>query len=144
MPLYRCLVPAGSVDADTRAALAEEITTIHCSVITAARLFVSVVFTEYEPTTFYTAGQPSTVSVIVATIRAGFDGLTRGELVKRLAQSWSRITGQDIRRTLVYVEQIDPASIMESGLMAPALGEEAVWVRYNQQELDEIGYRGHA
>jgi phenylpyruvate tautomerase PptA (4-oxalocrotonate tautomerase family) len=142
MPLYRCLVPAGSLDADTRAALAEEITTIHCSVITASPMFVNVVFTEYEPTAYYVAGQPGTRSVISATIRAGFDSVTRGDLLTRLSQAWSRITGEDIRHTMVYIDETDPASMMEAGLLAPVPGEEAVWVRHYQQELGELRHRG--
>jgi len=141
MPLYRCLVPAGSLDADTRAALAEEITTVHCSVITSEPIFVNVLFTEYEPTNYYSGGHPSTISVISATIRAGFDRFTRGELLTRISEAWSRITGQDVRHTLVYIDEIEPTSLMEAGLMAPAPGEEAVWVRQYQQELGELRHR---
>ena len=58
MAFYQCLVPVGSLDADTRAAAAEAITTVHSAVIGVAREFVNVVFTEYDPTVFYTAGRP--------------------------------------------------------------------------------------
>ena len=54
MPLYQCLVPAGSLDADTRAALAEAITTVHVAVVSVPRVFVNVVFLEYEPTAYFT------------------------------------------------------------------------------------------
>jgi phenylpyruvate tautomerase PptA (4-oxalocrotonate tautomerase family) len=37
MPIYQCYVPAGSLDADTRAELAEAITDIHCTVTVAPR-----------------------------------------------------------------------------------------------------------
>jgi phenylpyruvate tautomerase PptA (4-oxalocrotonate tautomerase family) len=59
MPLYQCLVPAGSLDADHRASLAEAITTVHTSATGAPAGFVNVVFTEYEPTAFFTAGRPT-------------------------------------------------------------------------------------
>ena len=58
MPLYQCLVPAGSLDADTRASLAEAITTVHTSVISVPRIFVNVVFIEYDPTAYFTGGRP--------------------------------------------------------------------------------------
>jgi phenylpyruvate tautomerase PptA (4-oxalocrotonate tautomerase family) len=48
------LRPVGSLDADTRAAAAEAITTVHSAGIRVPREFVNVVFTEYDPTAFYT------------------------------------------------------------------------------------------
>ena len=87
MALYQCLVPVGSLDADTRAALAEAITTVHSAVIGVPRTFVNVVFTEYEPTAFYTAGRPNEVYAISGTLRAGQDSVVRGELLTRLSAS---------------------------------------------------------
>ena len=59
MPIYQCYVPAGSLDADTRAELAEAITDIHCTVTVAPRGFAHVVFIEYGETSFFTAGKPN-------------------------------------------------------------------------------------
>lgn len=138
MPLYQCLVPAGSLDADHRADLAEAITTIHTSVTGAPRGFVNVVFTEYEPSVFFTAGRPHTVSVISGTIRAGRDRATRAELLTRLSEAWTAITGQDARSLLVGLNEIDPTSVMESGLIMPAPGEEAAWMDRHKQELGDV------
>jgi len=138
MPLYQCLVPAGSLDADRRAALAEAITTVHTAVTGAPRGFVNVVFTEYEPSAFFTAGRPHTVSVIGGTIRAGRDRATRAELLTRLSEAWTVITGQDARSLLVGLNEIDPTSIMEAGLIMPAPGEEATWMDRHKQELGDL------
>jgi len=73
MAFYQCFVPVGSLDADTRAAAAEAITTVHAAVIGVPREFVNVVFTEYDPTAFYTAGRPNAVSVMQGTLRAGHE-----------------------------------------------------------------------
>jgi hypothetical protein len=43
----------------------------HSAVIGVARTFVNVVFTEYDPTAFYTAGRPNAVSVINGMLREG-------------------------------------------------------------------------
>jgi phenylpyruvate tautomerase PptA (4-oxalocrotonate tautomerase family) len=43
MAFYQCFVPVGSLDADTRAAAAEAITTVHAAVIGVPREFVNVV-----------------------------------------------------------------------------------------------------
>lgn len=141
MPLYQCLVPAGSLDADTRAALAEAITTVHASVISVSRTFVNVVFIEYEPTAYFTGGRPNTVSSITATIRAGFDSAVRGELLTRLSESWSSITGQDPRRIMLSLDEVDASSRMEGGMILPSFGDEAVWARSHSRELGELERR---
>ena len=113
MPLYQCLVPAESLNAELRADLAEAITTVHTSVTGAPRGFVNVVFTEYEPQAFFTAGKPNAVSVIGGTIRAGRDRAARAELLTRLSEAWTAITGQgpcsfDFRRRAARYQLIMP------------------------------------
>jgi phenylpyruvate tautomerase PptA (4-oxalocrotonate tautomerase family) len=139
--LYQCLVPAGSLDADTRAALADAITTVHSAVIGVPRTFVNVVFSEYEPTDFYTAGRPNSVWTITGYIRAGLDGVVRGELLTRLSGSWCSITRHQSHQISVYLNEVDPGSHMEAGIMAPALGEESVWTRQHSRELEELHQR---
>ncbi|MDT5344136.1 MAG: hypothetical protein QOE52_3320 [Mycobacterium sp.] len=73
MPIYQCYVPAGSLDADTRAELAEAITDIHCTVTASPRGWAHVVFIEYGETSSFTAGKPNNISVIYGIIRAGRD-----------------------------------------------------------------------
>jgi phenylpyruvate tautomerase PptA (4-oxalocrotonate tautomerase family) len=141
MPLYQCLVPAGSVDADTRASLAEAITTVHTSVISVPRIFVNVVFMEYDPTAYFTGGRRATVSSITATIRAGFDDAVRSELLTRLCDSWSSVTGQDRRRVTVSLDEVDASSRMEGGMILPSFGDEAIWARAHAHELAELGWR---
>jgi phenylpyruvate tautomerase PptA (4-oxalocrotonate tautomerase family) len=138
MPLYQCLVPAGSLDADTRAALAQAITNAHFSATSTAPGFIDVVFTEYEPTAYLRAGRPNPVSVISGEIRPEHDRETRGELLRLLCESWSAITGQEKRQILVSVKEVDPTSVMEAGLILPSPGEEATWMRQHSRELAEL------
>jgi phenylpyruvate tautomerase PptA (4-oxalocrotonate tautomerase family) len=143
MALYECLVPVGSLDADTRAALAEAITTVHSAVIGVPHTFVNVVFTEYDPTAFYTAGRPNNaVSVITGTLRAGHEGTVREELLTRLAASWSSVTGHPSHQILAFLNEVDPGSQMEAGMIAPSPGEESVWTRQHNRELGEL-YQRH-
>jgi len=138
MPFYQCLVPAGSLNADTRVALAEAITEVHCNVTGAPRGFVNVLFLEYAPGTYFTAGRPRACSAINATIRAGRDRETRARLLSELSQAWVSITGQDARELLIGLNEMDPTSIMEAGLIMPAPGEEAEWLQRNQEVLGEL------
>jgi phenylpyruvate tautomerase PptA (4-oxalocrotonate tautomerase family) len=138
VPLYQCLVPAGSLNADLRAGLADALTTVHVSVTGAPRGFVNVVFVEYESSTFFTAGRPNAVSVIAGTIRAGRDCATRAELLTRLSEAWLAITGEDGRSLIIGLNEIDPTSIMEAGLIMPAPGEEAAWLDRHKHELGDV------
>ncbi|SON62619.1 hypothetical protein MSIMFI_04146 [Mycobacterium simulans] len=138
MPFYQCLVPAGSLSAESRSALAEAITEIHCNVTGAPRGFVNVLFVQYDPACYFTAGRPNTCSVINGNIRAGRDRETRARLLTELSQAWVSITGQDARSLLIGLNDVDPTSIMEAGLIMPAPGEEAEWLERNQAVLGEL------
>jgi phenylpyruvate tautomerase PptA (4-oxalocrotonate tautomerase family) len=138
MPFYQCLVPAGSLSADNRSALAEAITEIHCTVTAAPRGFVNVLFVEYDPAAYFTAGKPHRCSVINGNIRAGRDRETRARLLTELSRAWVSITGQSPRSLLIGLNDVDPTSIMEAGLIMPAPGEEAEWLERNQEALGEL------
>jgi len=138
MPFYQCIVPAGSLNADTRTTLAEAITEIHSTVTGAPRGFVNVLFVEYQPGTYFTAGKPNTCSAINGSIRAGRDRETRARLLTELSQAWVSITGQDARSLLIGLNDVDPTSIMEAGLIMPAPGEEAEWLERNHEVLGEL------
>jgi hypothetical protein len=101
------------------------------------RGFVNVVFIEYETSAFFTAGRPNTMSVIGGTIRAGRDRATRAELLTRLSDAWIAITGQNARIVMIGLNEIDPTSSMEAGLIMPAPGE-AAWLDRHQQELGDV------
>jgi hypothetical protein len=81
------------------------------------------------------------VSSITATLRAGFDSAVRGELLTRLCDSWSSITGQDKRRIIVSLDEVDALSRLEDGMILPSFGDEAIWTRAHAHELAELGWR---
>jgi len=138
MPIYQCYVPVGSLDADTRAELAEAITDIHCTVTVAPRGFAHVVFIEYGETSFFTAGKPNNISVIYGIIRAGRDRETKAEMLTKLTQAWTSITGQDVRSVVIGLNDIEATSAMEAGLILPAPGEEAEFLQRNRDQLGPL------
>jgi phenylpyruvate tautomerase PptA (4-oxalocrotonate tautomerase family) len=121
--------------------LAEAITTVHSAVIGVPRTFVNVVFTEYEPTAFYTAGRPNAVWMINGTLREGHDSGVRGELLAQLSASWSSVTGHQSHQILMSLNEVDPGSYMEAGMILPSFGEESVWARQHNRELGELQER---
>lgn len=142
MAFYHCNVPAGALDAGTRDALAGAITKVHAAVIGVPAAFVNVMFTEYEPTAFYTGGRANSVSVINATLRAGHDSTVRGELLTKLSASWCSVTGLQPHQILLCLNEVDPSDSMEAGMLLPGFGEEAGWARQHTREIDDLQSRG--
>ncbi|WP_225729420.1 MULTISPECIES: tautomerase family protein [unclassified Nocardia] len=137
MPFYQCLVPAGSLDADTRSELAEAITDVHTSLTDAPRGFVNVLFVEYDPEAYFTAGKPNRCTVINGTIRAGRDHKVRTELLTKLSEAWNSLTGQDPTTLIIGLNEVDPTSVMEAGVILPAPGDEQAWLELNSAKLGE-------
>ena len=57
--------------------------------------------------------------------------------LKAISAAWSRLTGQPERNLVLRVEEADPATIMEAGLILPRPGEEAAWFEKNKAVLAE-------
>lgn len=138
MPIYQCHVPAGSLIAQTRAAVAEAITDVHSTVTKAPRGFVRVIFVEYGQNAYFTAGQPDDGALILGNIRAGLDRAVRAELLEKLANAWASTTGQDLRELVIGLSDIDPTSAMEAGIIMPARGEEAQWLERPRDRLAQF------
>lgn len=138
MPLYQCVVPAGKLDDPTRAALAGAITELHADITGAPRGFVNVLFTEYAPGNYFTAGRPNQGTVIIGAIRAGRDRETRARLLTALSGAWTSITGDDARTVLIGLNEVDPTNTMEAGLIMPAPGEEAAWFERHREQLGDL------
>jgi phenylpyruvate tautomerase PptA (4-oxalocrotonate tautomerase family) len=138
MPIYQCYIPTGSLGADTRAELAEAITDIHCTITASPRGFAHVVFIEYGESSFFTAGQPNNISVLYGIIRAGRDRQTQAEMLTKLVEAWTSITGQDVRSVVIGLNDIEPTSAMEAGLIMPAPGEEAEFLQRHQEQLGPL------
>lgn len=138
MPVYQCNVPFGLVDEGRRAQLAEAIATVHSEVTRAPKGFVHVIFHTYQPSEFFTAGKPNKLSVINGAIRAGRSREERAELLTRLSAAWTAITGEHVRNVAIGLNELDPTSVMEAGLILPAPGEEASWQEKNKEVLGEL------
>ncbi|KZM74755.1 tautomerase family protein [Nocardia terpenica] len=137
MPFYQCLVPAGSLDPGTRAELAEAITDVHTSLTDAPRGFVQVLFVEYDPEAYFTAGKPNRCTVINGAIRAGRDHNVRTELLTKLSEAWTSISGQDPTTLIIGLNEVDPTATMEAGVILPAPGDEQAWLALNSAQLGD-------
>ena len=117
---------------DVYAAIAGEITQIHCQATGAPAAFVHVVFVELPPGSAYSAGRPSPTCVINARIRSGRSLEVRQGIVTDLAEMWERITGLAEHKLIVALEEVEANTLMEDGLILPNPGEEADWLERNR------------
>jgi hypothetical protein len=76
------------------------------------------------------------VSAINVTLRAGHDSTVRAELITRLSASWSSMTGHQSHQIFLALNEVDPSSSMEAAMILPSFGEESIWTRQHNRELE--------
>ncbi|RJQ79412.1 hypothetical protein D5S17_10375 [Pseudonocardiaceae bacterium YIM PH 21723] len=139
MPVYQCITSAGAVAAEQRAALATEITAIHTEVTGAPAIFVHVVFLELESGFHYTAGKLDTKSTLVnGIVRAGRSLADRQTLLTRIAEAWTRVTGQPVEELVIAIQEQPASATLEAGLIMPEPGEEQAWFEQNKDKLQAL------
>ncbi|MFD4592760.1 tautomerase family protein [Streptomyces rubiginosohelvolus] len=139
MPLYRCITPAGRLTDDVRRAVAAEITRIHVEATGAPAAFAHVMFVDAPAGRHFTAGEiDDRTTLIEGTLRASRPLSTRQTMMRSLADSWSRLTGQPEGEIIVSITERDAGEIMEGGLILPAVGEEAAWLSENHERLTTL------
>jgi phenylpyruvate tautomerase PptA (4-oxalocrotonate tautomerase family) len=137
MPIYQCATST-TLSPELKQAIAREITRIHVEWTGAPEPFVNIVFTSLPLGSHYLAGAVRENGTLInAVVRAGRTLATRQALLKALSAAWSRLTGQPERNLILKIEEADPATIMEAGLILPPPGEEAGWLEANKAALKE-------
>jgi phenylpyruvate tautomerase PptA (4-oxalocrotonate tautomerase family) len=139
MPVYNVITTEDFLSDHQRNELATEITRIHVESTGAPELFANVIFTEQAAGRIFSAGKPSRLSVIAATIREGREIEVRQQMLRDLLEMWVRITGAPETAILLAIQEADPRSAMEFGLLFPAAGGEAEWFAENREKLDALG-----
>lgn len=138
MPIYQCVTQPELLTADKRAEVARK------SPATTAR---SPAHQRHSSTSssstpdgrLFTAGRPSSHSVIGGDIRHGRDVETRQVLLRALSTMWTAITGQPEAELIVGLREIPSENAMEAGLIFPAPGQEEAWFNANHERLTELG-----
>jgi phenylpyruvate tautomerase PptA (4-oxalocrotonate tautomerase family) len=139
MPVYQCYSPKGLLSDSAKATIADEITTIHTNATGAPELYVNVLFHEVAQGDCFVARKRSTHSYIFGAIRHGRDLKTRQAMLREFSQMWTRVTGQSEAELVVGLTEVDPANVMEAGLILPEPGHEQEWFNENRARLAELG-----
>jgi phenylpyruvate tautomerase PptA (4-oxalocrotonate tautomerase family) len=139
MPAYQCASPIGMLTESMKSQVAQAITDAHVAVAGGPREFVHVFFAELPQGAAYSAGRPDAkASMITGTIRAGRTVEVKQQLIKSIAEAWSRISGEPLAHLVVAIAEIAPEVVMEYGVFLPAPGDEAEWFATNRDVLQGI------
>jgi phenylpyruvate tautomerase PptA (4-oxalocrotonate tautomerase family) len=128
MPFYSCNVPAGSLTDDHKHDLAQAITRIHAEVTGAPPDLVHVIYNELAAADGYTAGEPSSDTVISGHIRAGRSDADKQRLLREVAAAAATTTGTPLDTIAVFIRDVPAQYILESGEIVPEPGEEDAWL----------------
>lgn len=117
MPLYRCTLPAGTLDDAGRGAVARVITDIHCELTGAPPTFVHV--------QFFDTADPGDQPTIHGGIRAGRDDDLTTKLIDRCVTEVGALVGMT---PTMRTSATKASWIFEGGRVFPEPGAEDDWL----------------
>jgi phenylpyruvate tautomerase PptA (4-oxalocrotonate tautomerase family) len=124
MPIYTCTTTASTLNARQKAALAEEMTRIHCAINHVPATYVNVMFHELPFDNAYTGGAPASPLLVSGLIRSGHPEAETTHLVTEIAAAVTRVTGVTADRVLVVMQTTPARFAVEGGQVFPEPGEE--------------------
>lgn len=129
MPTYRCVSPAGTLDAERRQLVAQEITRVHADVAGSAGFFAHVHFTETAPDAYFVGGRALTGGhlAVHGFTRAGRPPAVLSRLVAALVPAVSAASGLQERAVWVYLGELPAGQMAEWGHVVPEIGAEERW-----------------
>jgi phenylpyruvate tautomerase PptA (4-oxalocrotonate tautomerase family) len=129
MPVYTCTTTTGTLNADFKSALAQEISRIHAKINHVPSTYVNVVFHELPAGRIYTEGVPANPVLVNSWVRSGHpldDETTR--LATEIAAAVSRIANVDPDRVLMVIQNSPASGAVEGGRVLPEPGQEQAWI----------------
>ena len=128
MPLYLCNARAGAISADAKAAIADDITRIHCDITAAPPTFVHAFFFDEGP-----APEIGDRTVVLhGNIRAGRTDAQKQDLIDQMCAAVSARTGISRRQIAMTTADVPASWVMEGGDILPEPGEEEAWLKAHE------------
>ena len=130
MPTYLCTIPAGSLAAAQKGAVAKAITRVHSEVTGAPAFFAEVIFTEIAAGDWFIGGVPLAGEQIFVhgNIRGGRPTEMRHELITKLAAAIGLAAKLPAHAIWIYLSELPPGAMIEFGRVLPEPGAEAAWI----------------
>lgn len=123
MPLYTLTTRAGTLDADAKARLADQLTTFHADYAGVAKNWVHVVYHDYVTGSGYTAGVASAPVVLTLLIRTGRSPEYKRVLLRRLWEMVQAATGAPDQEIVIGIQEVPASQAMEMAQIMPDVGE---------------------
>ncbi len=128
MPIYTCTTTESTLTADSRTALAGEITRLHSAINHVPSTYVNVVFHELPRDAIYTDGRPAAPVLVSGWVRAGHPDADTTRLATEIATAVTRITGVPAERVMVVFISSPAHYAVEGGRVLPEPGQEQAWI----------------
>jgi phenylpyruvate tautomerase PptA (4-oxalocrotonate tautomerase family) len=127
MPTCVCQIPPDTLNDSQKSAIAESIDARHSEATGAPRFFCQVVIEETRALR-YLGGQKSSHHIwLRADIRGGRPEDVRSQMMVKMMQDISKITGFTEDDIWVYVCNLVPTDMVEYGHVLPKPGQEKQW-----------------
>lgn len=128
MPVYTCTTASSTLDSNSKAELAAEITRIHARINHVPGTYINVVFNELPADNVYTDARPAEPLIITGWVRTGHPDDETSRLLSEVAHAATRVTGIPAERVLVIIENSPARFAMEGGRVLPEPGQEQAWL----------------
>jgi phenylpyruvate tautomerase PptA (4-oxalocrotonate tautomerase family) len=148
MPTYLCTIPAGSLAAAQKGAIAKAITRVHSEVTGAPGFFAEVIFKEVSAGDWFIGGEPLAGEQIFVhgNIRGGRPPEMRHALIARLAAEVGQAARLPAHAIWIYLSELQPRAMVEFGHVLPEPGDEAAWTAAlpaaDRERMQAIGRGG--
>ncbi len=131
MPLYIVNSKAGSMPAEAKAKIADDVTRIHCDVTAAPPDFVHVFFFDDAPMPPLT----DKTAMVYGQIRAGRTDAQKAQIAEEMAASLAEHTGLAADNVHAFTTDTPASWVMEGGDILPEPGEEEAWLAAHAAKL---------
>ena len=124
MPLYTAIIQEGTVSAETKAKIAEEITRIHTTVMKVPKGFVRVIFISYTDGSGFTGGKQGPTASLNCVLRSGHIPEEKTDMLQQLWTMFQGLTGIATDQLVLSLQEIPSSNAMEMGQIMQAVGHE--------------------
>ena len=124
MPLYTAIAQEGTVSAEAKAKIAEEITRIHTTVMKVPKNYVRVVFLSYPKGSGFTGGVQAPTASLNCVLRSGHTPEEKTDMLQQLWTMFQGLTGIATDQLAISLQEIPSSNAMEMGQIMQAVGHE--------------------
>lgn len=135
MPLYIVNSKAGTMPAEAKAKIADDVTRIHCDVTAAPPDFVHVFFFDDAPMPPLADKQ----AMLYGQIRAGRTDAQKAQIAQEMAASVATHTGLGADEVHAFTTDTPASWVMEGGEVLPEPGEEEAWIARHHAKIAAEG-----